>query len=294
MKPKNLVSTTELLNAAVIGNYGIGGIEAWDQTSLKAAIDAAVETNSPLQVLVGGPEVETIGIKAFTQMAYGYIAESSVPIALHLDECTDVDTIKKCMQAGFSSVMFDGAELDFAENVKITKEIVEIAHASGISVEASLGEMPYSVKGTTELENSDDMSSYLTNVDQAIEFVAKTQIDVLAPSVGNIHALYSATMPEPNLELSKELYESTKRPLSMHGSSGASDEQVRQMITAGFKKINIGTRLMEIYRSTMRTGIDKHEGYPCAFKILQECRLAMKDEVKRLIIEVYRSNNKIK
>ena len=297
IRPKNLKNASELLQDAQARDYGLGGIETWDQTSLKAALEVAAETNSPMQILVGGPEVKTIGITVFTKMAFQYIAEASVPICLHLDECPDVDTIMNCLEAGFSSVhfdgMFEGAELDFNTNVRITKQVVKAAAACNASVEASLGAMPFSKQGTaSELIGDDELGKGLTDVDEAVEFVAQTGINVLAPSVGNIHALYKEYMPEPNLELARRIHKATGLPLSLHGSTGATDKQVRQLISCGFRKVNIGTRLMEIYRQTMRSAVNKYQGYPCAFKILDECRLAMKREVTRLVTEVYGSSDK--
>ncbi len=292
MRPKNLVNTSELLKDTKVKDYAIGGIETWDQTSLKAAIEVAAETCSPMQVLIGAVQVRSIGIRAFVQLACQYISETSVPIALHLDETTDVDVIMQCMENGFTSVMFDGAELDFDTNVRITKEITTVAYASNISVEASLGKMPYSPQGVIGQIEACEATNYLTNVEEAAEFVSKTGIDILAPSIGNIHALYRDTMPLPDVDLARRLHEATKLPLSLHGSTGATDEQIRLLIPAGFRKINIGTRFMELYRAAMRTAIDKYEGYPCAFKILEECKSAMKKEITRLVTEVYRSSGK--
>lgn len=198
--------------------------------------------------------------------------------------------------------MFDGSAIDFDENIRITKKIVEFSHFFNVSVEASLGKMPYSFEGTTglikinedEIIKVDDLSRNinLTNIDEAIEFVSKTGIDILAPSIGNVHALYLDSIPEPNWVLGKKIHEAVKVPLALHGSTGATDIQIKKAISIGFRKINVATKFYEIYRKTMIKTVEKYKGYASAFLILNDCKLSMKKEIERLIKEVYHSDNK--
>jgi ketose-bisphosphate aldolase len=291
-----LVNFNYLLEDAEKRNYGVGIIEAWDNFTIQAAVEAAIEEKSPSAVMAWKYFIEKIGIETYADIALSYINSTDVPIALCLDECQDFSFILKCIKAGFSFVMHDGGageygdseKLDYNENVKRTKEIVKIAHALNVTVEASLGEVPLAKEGK---KKGMETGSY-TDLDQAYDFVKKTGIDILAPSIGNIHGLYKEKWPEPDWELAKKLVDTTGVPCALHGSSGASDEQLRKAISVGFRKINIATRYNEIYRKTLFEEISKCEGYACPFNSCVAAAEEFKNEAKRLMREVYNSSGK--
>ena len=291
-KSEYVVSIADLLRAAEAEGYAIAGVEVWDQTSLKAACEAASEADSPLQVLIGGEMVQSIGYSVFMAMAEHYIDEARVPVSVHLDECPDRDIIYNCIAAGFTSVMFDGADLDYEANVRETAEVVRRAHASNVSVEASLGRMPFYKQDTGDSIRDLDFRGYLTDPEQAMDFAQKTGIDVLAPSVGNVHALYKETVSGMDFALAEKIHQTTRLPLSMHGSTGATAPQIRRAIECGFYKINRGTRFMELYRAVMREGAERYEGFPSAFNILADCGTAMKGDVVEFLTEICGSDGK--
>lgn len=294
-----LTNFNYLLKDAIKKNYAIGIIEVWDNYTIKAAVEAGIEENSPTALLAGQNFIEGIEIKQFADMAISYIEETELPVALCLDECQDFDFIIKCIKAGFSFVMHEGGsgeyggkkQLSFSENVEITRQIVRVAHAAGVTVEASLGEMPLSKGG-----EAGDLSIQggRTDPEQAVQFVRKTGIDILAPSVGNIHCVYKNNWPEPDWDLASEIIRKVDIPCSLHGGSGASDEQLRKAISIGFKKINIGTRYNEIYRKALLKELDECEGLGCPFNSGEKAADSVKEESKRLMREVYRSSDKFR
>ncbi|MCL5073430.1 MAG: class II fructose-bisphosphate aldolase [Actinobacteria bacterium] len=294
-----LVNFNYLLKEAIRNDYAVGIMEVWDLHTIKAGVEAAVEENSPAALLAGQTFIEGIGIKAFADIALSYINSVDVPIALCLDECQDFNFIVKCIKAGFSFVMHEGAggeysngkPLSFEENISITREVVNIAHAVNVTVEASLGEMPLSESG---IIGSSMEKTNRTDPDQAYEFVQRTGIDILAPSIGNIHCLYKDKWPEPDWILAEKIVRRIGIPCSLHGASGARDEQIRKAISIGFKKINIGTRYNEIYRKALLEELQKCEGLGCPFNSSNVAANTYKKEAKRLMREVYESSQMFK
>ncbi|MGM0366209.1 MAG: class II fructose-bisphosphate aldolase [Actinomycetota bacterium] len=291
-----LVNYNYLLKDAFERDYGVGAIEVWDSYTIKAAVDCAREENSPSALLAGQPFVESLGIESFANLAVTQINSVEVPIALCLDECTDFDFIINCIKAGFSFVMFDGGggehigeqKISFEENVKISREVAKVSHAAGVTVEASLGQMPLATGGHYREEERKG----LTDPKQALEFVSSTGIDILAPSIGNIHCLYRESWPEPDWELGERIVDKIRIPCALHGASGATDDQIRRAISIGFRKINMGTRFNEIYREALTEEIKKCEGLGCPLNANTEASKAYKAEVKRLMKDVFISSGK--
>jgi fructose/tagatose bisphosphate aldolase len=222
-----------------------------------------------------------------------------VPIALCLDECRNFNFIINCIKCGFSFVMFDGASsehentepLKFEDNIEITRNIVKIAHAANVSVEASIGEMPLSKSGVlSQMEKTGTLTDPL----QAAEFAKSTGIDILAPSIGNIHCLYAEKWPEPDWVLAEEIVKKSGIPCALHGASGARDDQIRKAISIGFRKINIGTRYNEIYRKALIEELQKCEGLGCPYNSSIIASNEFKKEARRLMRDVYKSSGRFK
>jgi fructose-bisphosphate aldolase class II len=292
-----LTNFNYLLKDAIEKDYGVGIIEVWDLHTVKAAVEAAVEENSPSALLAGQNFIEGIGVNSFADLALSYINNVEVPIALCLDECKDFDFIVKCIKAGFSFVMFDGAigehgggkNLSFEDNLRITQNVVRVSHAVNVTVEASLGDIPLSEGGIiTDFKNH----MFNTNPEQAKVFVEQTGIDILAPSIGNIHCLYKDKWPEPDWVLAENIVKKVGIPCALHGASGATDDQIRKAISIGFRKVNIGTRYNEIYRQALIRELQKCEGLGCPYNSSIAAGEAYKSEAKRLMRDVYRSSNR--
>ncbi len=234
-----LITLKELLAIADEKGIAFASFNAPNYESALAVIEAGEELNLPV-ILSHGP-----GHDCFVKMEdiigiYKMLAErASVDVCIHLDHTSDLDYIRRALEEGVTSVMFDGSHYSFEENIKMSKEVVEMAKKYGASVEAELGKVANSTFGHAEVEFEDNVAEY-TNVNEAIQFVNETGIDALAVAIGTVHGVYTS---EPKLDLPrvKDLKEAVNIPLVMHGGSGVKDDDVKVAITNGIRKINYYT-----------------------------------------------------
>ena len=175
-----LVTTKEMFKKSMKEGFAIGAFNINNMEIIQAITTAAAETNSPVILQVSSGAIKYAGINYLIKMVEVAAEEyPNLPIALHLDHGPDFEICKKCIDAGFTSVMIDGSKYDFEENIEITKKVVDYAHSKGVVVEAELG----------KLEGTKDDSSY-TDPNQALEFVKRTGCDSLAIAIGTSHGAY--------------------------------------------------------------------------------------------------------
>ena len=174
---------------------------------------------------------------------------SSVPVCIHLDHSKNVDEIQRAIDAGFSSVMFDGSQLPYEENVAITREVVARAAKKGVSVEAEIGSVAYSGTDAFKAEASDP--------DTTARFVADTGIDAVAVAVGTLHRMETQAA-HLNFDLLHAIEAKVDIPLVIHGSSGLCDEDFKQMCATRVTKVNIGTALRMAFDKGLRTALNDH------------------------------------
>ena len=198
----------------------------------QAMFDASQETSLP--VMFGMPErfFQYYNAEAMTLACKKFIEKAKAPIAIHLDHGKTFEGVMTALQAGFSSVMYDGSSLDYEENVAKTKEIVKIAHAFGVTVEGELGY----VGNTSEAVNSDNF----TKSEEAMDFVKRTGVDALAIAIGNQHGQYKG-IPKLDFERLKEIRAKVDCGLVLHGGSGIAAKDFVEAIRCGINKINIHT-----------------------------------------------------
>ena len=172
------------------------------------------------------------------------------PVCIHLDHATESEDIKEAINNGFTSVMYDGSVLPFAENAAKTKEVVELVHAKGVSVEAELGHVCDAIAGTGEdalLNNSEakeeNPEDTLTDPEEVKKFIEITDVDALAVAIGTAHGIYRST-PTLRIDRLKEIEKITGIPLVLHGGSGTPDDQVKEAIAHGITKINVYSDLL--------------------------------------------------
>lgn len=244
----SLVTMKELLQDARKRKYAVGSFNVFNFETLGAAVEVAEELKTPL--VLGMPERLFKFVDADTLAAAMVRAaqKSSAPIALHLDHGHTYEGVMKAIRWGFTSVMFDGSALPFAENIKQTKEITKIAHSLGISVEGELG---YIGLNGGELSESNMVSPAM-----AAEFVAKTKVDALAVAVGNNHGIYKGET-KLSFPLLNELNTAVNIPLVLHGGSRLSKEDYRSVIDAGICKINIATDMSITAAKTLKAELTK-------------------------------------
>ena len=240
-----LVPMKDLLLAARQGGYAVPGFNYYHQASVDAIVEEAQLQQSPVILMVASGYIDSLGLELATALGKQAAAKVTTPVALHLDHGGSYEQAEACVNAGFTSVMFDGSKLPYEENVAQTTRVVKMAHARGVSVEAELG----AVGGVEDAVYDEESPGKLVLIDpaQAADFVARTGIDCLAPAIGNVHGM---TKQEPRLHipLLQEVSARTAVPLALHGGSGISNETIRAVIKEGITKLNIGTELKIAWR----------------------------------------------
>jgi len=242
-----LVSMKEMLIKAREGHYAVGQFNINNLEWIQAIVDEAQELNAPVILGVSeGAGKYMGGWKVVASMVKAYVEAKNitVPVALHVDHGTSFESVKSAIDAGFTSVMIDASHHPFAENIEITKKVVDYAHARGVSVEAELGK----VGGQ---EDNIVAESMYANPEECRELVEKTHIDCLAPALGSVHGPYHG---EPKLGFKEMAYinDLLKMPLVLHGGSGIPDEQLRKAIDRGTAKINVNTESQQAWAKIVR------------------------------------------
>lgn len=251
---------------------------------LKAIVEAAEESNSPIIAMITESAAKYIGKEIVIASANAIISNTKVPIVLHWDHGYDLNLIKWACDNEFSSVMLDASLDDFNTNVNKTLEIVNYAKSKNVEVESEIGHV-----GGKEDDIDSNINKY-TSVDEAIKFVNLTQIDALAIAVGTSHGIFK-TAPNLNFDRIKEIRDSINTPLVLHGSSGLSDTDLKKAINSGICKINIGTDLKLVYANSLKQWFKEN---PISYDARKFGRFAI-DQMKKVIkqkLEILGSINK--
>jgi fructose-bisphosphate aldolase, class II len=230
-----------MLASAFDERYGIPAINIVDELSLQAVVDAAVESRSPLIVQTSVKTVKSVGRDVLKAMFDAVVKDADVPVALHLDHCPDRAVISSCLEAGWNSVLFDASGLPVEENQRQTVEVVDEARRFGAHVEGE-------IEGITGVEDDvgSDEESERQSLDVAATFVEVTGVDVFAPAIGNAHGIYHSA-PTLDFQRITDLVEATGKPMALHGGSGMTAGQFRDLIGRGCAKVNISTALKVAY-----------------------------------------------
>ncbi len=209
-------------------------------------VRAAEAQRASVLLQAGSSAFRYAGREPLAHLAVGLAETVNVPVGIHLDHATALEEIDACLRLGYTSVMFDGSALAIEENVRLTREVVRRAHLVGAWVEAELA----GIAGDEDQSTSGARPGALTDPDLAAEFVAATDVDALAVSVGNVHGIST----EPvllDLELLSRIADSVETPLVLHGVSGLPDEDVSEAIKLGVAKLNVNTELRRAFRGAL-------------------------------------------
>ena len=230
-----LVTMKEILDHANKGNYGVIAPNVSSELDVRAAIEAAEELKAPMILDVGysaNPD-----IIAFGRIIIDLCVRSSVPCCINLDHGAKYEHAMAAIRAGFTSVMVDRSTLPYAENVKEVSEIVKVAHAVGVSVEAELGHVGQGSNYAV------DRDAAMTNPEEAKRYIEETGVDCLAVAIGTAHGAYVGT---PTLDFDRliAIKKTVGIPLVMHGGSGSGDANIGKACTLGINKVNISNDLM--------------------------------------------------
>ena len=318
-----LVTTKEMFQKAYNGGYAIGAFNVNNMEIVQGITEAAKEVNAPLILQVSK------GARAYANHTYlvklveAAIIETGLPICLHLDHGDSFETCKSCIDGGFTSVMIDASSKPFAENIEITKKVVEYAHDHGVVVEAELG----ALAGVEDEVNVSTADSHYTRPEEVEEFVSKTNCDSLAIAIGTSHGAYKFTAAQCTRNEKGELVppplrfdildEVVKRlpgfPIVLHGSSsvpqefvrmvnefggkmpdavGIPEEQLRKAARSAVCKINIDSDLRLAMTGTIRKFMAEHPDKFDPREYLKPARQAIKDLVSHKIVDVLGCDHK--
>lgn len=251
-----MVNFSALLQEARRGRFALGSFNVYNYETIRGVAEAGQELGYPTIVAFGEAYLPNMALEEVFALVNAMARRVNIPLILHLDHCKSFDNIVRAIAAGFTSVMFDGSGLPFEENLKQTAQIVKLAHAANVSVEAELGAL-----AGGQFSNEEAGEEIYTNPEQAKRFVACTGIDALAVSIGTVHGMYKGT-PRIDVGVLKKIAAVVEIPLVLHGGSGTPEDVVRECIRNGIAKINVNTEIsfytVEQVKALLTSGKNYH------------------------------------
>ncbi|WP_066634072.1 class II fructose-1,6-bisphosphate aldolase [Desulfolucanica intricata] len=273
-----LVPIDVLLKKADAEGYAVGAFNCNNMEIVQAIAAAAEAEKAPVIMQASQGAIKYAGLEYITAMVRVAAENVSVPVALHIDHGTSFEQVMRCIRSGFSSVMFDGSKLPLEENIAMTKKVVDVARAVGVSVEAELGK----IGGTEDDITVSDKEAMFTDPKEAERFVKETEVDALAVAIGTAHGVYKGE-PKLDFERLKAIKDLVKIPIVLHGSSGVPDEAIREAISLGVCKVNIDTNIREAFVNKTREVIANNPKEIDPRKILGPAREAAIEIIREKI-----------
>ena len=247
-----LMNMQEFLAVAEEHHFAAGAFNVTEVANFRCVVEEAEAQKAPTIIAITVNELDFCGPEFYSYVRTRLL-ESPIPFVLHLDHGRTLQDILRAIQAGFTSVMFDGSELPYEENIRQTKAVVDLAHLVGVSVEGEVGTigiMNYSDEGGV------DHITY-TRPEEVVDFTAKTGVDSLAVAIGTSHGLYpEGFVPKLQLDLLRELKQVSPVPLVLHGGTGIPDDMIKKAITLGVAKINVNTECQIAFAEATRAYIE--------------------------------------
>lgn len=278
-----LVNMKNLLLDAQKGGYAVGSFSVANMEMILGIVKAAEEMNSPIILQIAEVRLNHSPLEIIGPAMLAAAENAKVPVAVHLDHGTSLECIRKALDLGFTSVMFDGSHLPFEENVRMTKEVISAASPFGAAVEAEIGCVGGSEDGSV------DIAMRCTSPEQAKEFYEKTKVDALAIAIGNAHGFYKEA-PELRFDILENVADAVSVPLVLHGGTGIEPDDFVKCHQKGIKKINIATATFAASERKVREGYEqgKIKGYYDLHA--REIQGAYENAKKH--IEIFHSQNK--
>lgn len=273
---------SEILYEARKEGYAVGAFNVINIEMIQAVFSAAQEMKTPVILQFTESTMKYVGGKTIfhtiENIAQWYYQD--VCFGIHLDHGKSIEVVQECLEMGVPSVMFDGSRREYEENILLTRQVVEMSHAKNACVQGELGSVPYKSEVSSDIEAWD---AYMTNPDQAIDFVKKTGIDTLAVAIGNAHGMMKERF-EPDYDRLREIAEKVSIPLVIHGASDWDAPRVKEVVLRGVSCFNVDTSsrvafaesLAKTFRGSEEIEIDMR-------KALGNAREAMKESVKEKI-----------
>ena len=302
-----LVTTTEMFKKAYEGGYAIGAFNVNNMEIVQGITEAAAEEKAPLILQVSAGARKYAKHVYLTKLVEAAVADTGLPIALHLDHGADFDICKSCIDGGFTSVMIDGSHHDYEDNVALTKKVVEYAHAHGVVVEGELGQLA----GIEDDVNVSEENAHFTDPAQVEDFVTRTGVDSLAIAIGTSHGAYKfkpGQKPQLRFDILEEVGKRLPGfPIVLHGASsviqsdvaivnkfggqmpdaiGIPEEMLRQAATMAVCKINIDSDLRLAMTAALRQYLVENPSHFDPRQYLSPARAHIKELVKHKLVDV--------
>ncbi|MBC1349505.1 ketose-bisphosphate aldolase [Listeria welshimeri] len=283
-----LVNMKQLLEVAKENKFAVGAFNVADSNFLRVVVEEAEKNNAPAIIAVHPTELDFTK-DDFFQYVLARIKNSPVPFVLHLDHGDNMGDVMRAVRCGFSSVMIDGSLLPFEENIRVTKEVVDVCHKLGVSVEGELGTIG---KTGNSIEGGVSEIIY-TKPEEAEEYISRTGVDTLAVAIGTAHGIYPKDKePKLRLDILKEIKEVVNIPLVLHGGSANPDAEIAAAVEIGIQKVNISSDYKYAFYKKCREILSTTELWD-ANAIYPECINAAK-EVVQYKMELFQSINQVK
>ena len=271
-----LVGLNDLLPEAQSQRYAVGAYNYTNFESAMAIAETGCRLRSPVMYIIGPCEIPLLGVNAVVDIARYTASVSDVPVCLHLDHATDIKLVSDCIEAGFPSVMMDASQHSFEENIRLTRLVVQMAHAKGVTVEGELGAVGKVADHITE----GAARSELTDPSKAAEFVERTGVDALAVAIGNAHGLYTQA-PVLDFARLQDIRNCVSVPIVLHGGSGTPKDQLAQAIDIGISKVNVASELSKAFMTSLYDYYVTHDGKGWYAEALEGAKHAISSVVER-------------
>lgn len=284
-----LMNMKDLLAVAQKNHFAVPAFNIGSDQLLKTVMKKVKELKSPVILEMSPDEFNFVGDAQIQAMIYE-AAQTDVPVCIHLDHGDTYETVVRAIRAGMTSVMIDASTLPYEENVAVTKKVVETAHLVNVSVESELGTI-----GTTgnSIEGGTEGVIY-TVPTEAKQFIEDTGIDTFAVAIGTAHGIYPKDMkPELRIDILKEITDTVKVPLVLHGGSSNKDDEIASAVKNGICKINISSDIKVAFYTKCREVLNANPGYREPLEIYPECM----EECGKVVeekIRLFNSNDKVK
>jgi len=285
-----LTSLKDILTAAREEKYAVGSFNVLSIQMIRGVIEAAEEERSPVIIAFGDVHSKTIPFHIIFPLMKKMAKEANVPVSVILDHGKSFKSNMAALKYGASGVMYDGSSLPYEKNVANTREVVKVAHAFGVSVEAEIGHVAME-KDNPDGEGDSTEEPIYTEPKEAVKFIKDTDVDSLAISIGTAHGI---CLDEPELDFERlaEINKRVKVPLVLHGGSGVSDEDFRRCIQNGISKINYFSRTSNAIARAIKEKLNNVKGevfyQDLPSVILESCKAKIKERIK-----VFGSNNRV-
>ncbi len=276
-----IVSAKELCQKAKEDHYAVGAFNTSTLEITKGILQVSAELKIPVIIETSEGEANFEGYQVFVDTARDLADELGVDVAINLDHGKSFESVKYAIDSGYSSVHIDGSALNKEENITLTKQVVELAHAHKVSIEGELGY----IGGSSEVHEGEQPKEEIVFTDpkEAADYIKETGIDIFAGSYGNVHGIYKDE-PKLDTERIKKISKASGIPLSLHGGSGIPDKQIQEAIVAGICKINVNTEIRKAYREALDRSLKGKNAEIVPYKYMPAVIDAVKEVVKKKIV----------